>query len=126
MAKTVRKIKKAAINANADAVQDAVVKEKLLGKELCGQDEYINGDIDLSFLPKTEYDILAWADIREHRDKLLFASDVYMISDHSTTMKNEWIIYRQKLRDVPQYFENPEDVVMPIPPDDPKRIMRTN
>lgn len=48
--------------------------------------------------------VLGWDVLRNERNKLLKNTDKYMISDfpHSSeSKKNEWITYRQLLRDLP-------------------------
>lgn len=57
----------------------------------------------------------AWAYIRRQRNQLLAACDWTQLSDANVD-KELWSIYRQSLRDVPQNFINPGDVVWPIPP----------
>lgn len=57
---------------------------------------------------------LTWADIRSERDSLLAATDWWAVSDR--TMSAEETNYRQALRDVPQNFASPADVVWPTKP----------
>ena len=48
--------------------------------------------------------ILGWEILRIERNKLLKETDKYMVSDYpnlSESKKNEWITYRQLLRDLP-------------------------
>jgi hypothetical protein len=49
--------------------------------------------------------------LRSQRNTLLTASDIYMISDYphiTESIKQEWIVYRQSLRDLPQQYPEPE------------------
>jgi len=55
-----------------------------------------------------------WAGIRGERDNLLAATDWWAVSDRA--MSSDETNYRQALRDVPQTFANPEDVVWPTKP----------
>lgn len=55
-----------------------------------------------------------WAGIRGERDALLKSTDWWGVSDR--TMSAEETAYRQSLRDLPQTFANPEDVVWPTKP----------
>ena len=55
-----------------------------------------------------------WAGIRGERDALLKSTDWWGVSDR--TMSAEETAYRQSLRDLPQTFANPEDVVWPTNP----------
>ncbi len=59
--------------------------------------------------------VLTWDQVRYKRDNLLFASDYTQIGDWVGN-KDPWIDYRQKLRDVPQDYQDPNDVIWPITP----------
>jgi len=56
-----------------------------------------------------------WDTIRAKRDQLIRESDWTMISDASVDQA-QWASYRQILRDLPQTYTNPEDVVWPTMP----------
>ena len=56
----------------------------------------------------------AWADIRSKRDGLLAATDWWAVSDRAISAAEA--AYRQALRDVPQTFSSPADVVWPTKP----------
>jgi len=60
----------------------------------------------------------SWDDIRAERDSLLSASDWTMVSDTplSDAEVDAWADYRQALRDIPQDFDSPDDVVWPEAP----------
>lgn len=59
-----------------------------------------------------------WVEIRAERDEKLRGSDWTHISDTplATGKKAEWATYRQSLRDIPQDFPDPNDVVWPAEP----------
>jgi hypothetical protein len=57
---------------------------------------------------------ITWADIRSERDGLLAATDWWAVSDRA--MSASETAYRQALRDVPQNFASPADVVWPTKP----------
>ncbi len=57
----------------------------------------------------------AWAQIRRQRNQLLLACDWTQLADSSAD-KESWSSYREALRNVPQSFINPGDVVWPTPP----------
>ena len=57
---------------------------------------------------------ITWADIRSKRDGLLAATDWWAVSDRA--MSASETAYRQALRDVPQNFASPADVVWPTKP----------
>lgn len=76
----------------------------------------------LGLLPKTieiltapKYDLSTWEGIKTYRDKLLNDSDWTQLPD-ATANKEEWAEYRQKLRDIPQQFEEPTSVIFPSKP----------
>jgi len=57
----------------------------------------------------------SWETIREKRDQLIASSDWTMIPG-ATVDQAQWSAYRQILRDIPQTYTNPEDVIWPTPP----------
>ena len=61
----------------------------------------------------------AWRKIREERNQLLKDSDYIMVSDApiTTEKKEEWETYRQVLRDIPQDYDSPDEVVYPDKPE---------
>lgn len=63
-------------------------------------------------------DARAWAAVRAERDALLAACDWTQVDDAPliNEQKYVWASYRQALRDVPQSFATPEDVVWPEVP----------
>ena len=60
-------------------------------------------------------DARAWDWVRRERDRLLAASDWTQVAD-APVDSAAWAVYRQALRDVPQDFDSPDDVVWPTPP----------
>jgi len=56
-----------------------------------------------------------WESIRIKRDQLIRESDWTMIPG-ATVDQAQWAAYRQILRDLPQTYTNPEDVVWPAKP----------
>ena len=61
-------------------------------------------------------DDVAWNPVRAKRNDLLAKSDWTQLSDSSAN-KVAWANYRQKLRDIPQDFDKPEDVIWPTKPE---------
>lgn len=64
-----------------------------------------------------------WIDIRNHRDKLLQESDILsgilwpdLWASKSDTDKTAWTNYRKTLRDIPETYTNPDEVVWPLVP----------
>jgi len=67
-------------------------------------------------LPPDQADFAdSWETIREKRDQLITSSDWTMIPG-ATVDQAQWSAYRQILRDIPQTYTNPEDVIWPTPP----------
>jgi len=59
-----------------------------------------------------------WEDIRVKRDSLLKDSDWVVLGDSNPKPSKEaWLTYRQALRDLPQNFEDPSEVVWPNKPE---------
>ena len=56
-----------------------------------------------------------WLAIRAKRDSLIRESD-WTMTPGATVDQAQWTAYRQVLRDLPQTYENPEDVVWPTVP----------
>ncbi|WP_268810112.1 tail fiber assembly protein [Vibrio parahaemolyticus] len=61
---------------------------------------------------------IKWSEVREIRDKLISETDWTQAPDAplSTEKKSEFATYRQALRDIPQNYTNPDDVVYPDKP----------
>lgn len=72
------------------------------------------------FYPKTDRE--KWNEIRVERDRRLALSDAWMVIDryerYSNKKKREIKQYRQRLRDLPQNYADPDKVVWPRPPRD--------
>lgn len=77
------------------------------GKELV----LVEGQLTLQDLVK----IPTWWEIRLKRNRLMAMSDYTQMSDYPGD-KESWATYRQALRDIPQTYTNPEDVVWPTAP----------
>ena len=60
-----------------------------------------------------------WVKVRKQRNQLLKDSDYIMVSDAPITAekKEEWETYRQVLRDIPQDYDSPDEVVYPDKPE---------
>ena len=62
--------------------------------------------------------LLKWGVIRKYRDSLILETDFTQIADSPLTVekKAEFTAYRQALRDIPQTYDNPDDIVWPTKP----------
>lgn len=56
-----------------------------------------------------------WNSIRNKRNRLLIKCDWTQLLDSSVD-KTSWANYRQELRDIPQTYTDPDDVIWPIAP----------
>lgn len=65
---------------------------------------------------KQRVDQEKWRELRIKRNLLLRECDFYFLSDYPIdfTSKQEVMIYRQQLRDIPQIYDSPFDVKWPI------------
>lgn len=59
--------------------------------------------------------VITWQSVRDSRNILLNESDYTQVPDFPGN-KEAWTKYRQLLRDIPQTYNNPEDVVWPEKP----------
>lgn len=59
-----------------------------------------------------------WNLIKARRREMLAECDWTQIPDAALTLeqKSAWSDYRQALRDIPQVFDNPDDVIFPDSP----------
>ena len=62
---------------------------------------------------------MSWDLVRESRNLLLSECDWTVLPDSPFTesKKQEWIVYRQTLRDITETFSNTEDIVWPSKPE---------
>lgn len=62
---------------------------------------------------------IMWNRVKMVRQSMLAQSDWTQTQDSpvSEEMKEQWRIFRQQLRDIPQNFADPREVVFPIPPE---------
>lgn len=76
--------------------------------------------IDNTFLPPPRDILREWDAVRQKRNALLNESDLYVMPDRWNSFSNdqqqELSYYRQKLRDIPQDFIDPKEVVFPNRP----------
>ena len=73
-------------------------------------DGYVNGQ-----LIKPQVPTVTWEEIRATRDYLLAQSDWHITyaTEKGTAIPQNVLDYRQALRDIPQDFATPEEVVFP-------------
>lgn len=63
-------------------------------------------------------DEVLWERVRKARNRLLLESDWTMAADAPEDLNfHEWAMYRQRLRDLPSFYEHPKDVQWPISPE---------
>lgn len=78
------------------------------GKMICN----IGDELYLGDIPE---ETPTWNSIRSTRNRLLSQSDFSQLPDYPGD-KTAWATYRKKLRDLPQLFKKPEDVIWPTKP----------
>lgn len=80
--------------------------------------QVVDGQVVLRSDVQTIRDNVKWRSIRGQRDALLSASDYVILPDapYSDVTKTNYRTYRQALRDLPQTYSNPDDVVWPTKP----------
>jgi hypothetical protein len=73
----------------------------------------------LSYVIEDKTDEELWEPIRRERNRLLAESDWTMTADAPENLNfREWEIYRQRLRDLPSFYEDPREVIFPKSPED--------
>jgi hypothetical protein len=60
--------------------------------------------------------LITWKDIKYKRDLLLKDCDWADLPNSPVKNKPAWLRYRQELRELPQKFNTPQEVVWPIKP----------
>lgn len=72
----------------------------------------------VNYEDKISVDTETWVKIRLTRNELLQQSDFYLMIDYpiNEICRQETMIYRQKLRDIPQIYQSPFEVVWPVYP----------
>jgi hypothetical protein len=96
-----------------DAQKTHVAVETADGISFPTAEKFAADNPDITPAPYTP-PAITWADIRSKRDGLLAETDWWAVSDRA--MSASETAYRQALRDVPQNFASPADVVWPTKP----------
>lgn len=78
-------------------------------------DTWLNREMLPDEILNTASDETLWERVREVRDRLLLESDWVVLSDVTISNKNDWLSYRQSLRDLTS-ADNPYDVIIPNKP----------
>ena len=73
-----------------------------------------------TFLPPPRNILAEWSQIRAARNSSLIESDLYVMPDRWATYTQDeqhaWTVYRKALRDIPQTYLDPKEVVWPQKP----------
>jgi hypothetical protein len=92
-------------------IEEHVVKEIITTRDKTQED--IDKEIQSTIEAK-------WHSVRIKRNNLLKESDIEILPDKWETMDSDikaaWSLYRGQLRDIPQTFSNPDEVIWPIKP----------
>lgn len=96
----------------------AITKEEheFLLQELNGNNKIIVVNDNAISLAERPTPPLTWENIRLKRDRKLKNSDQTQLPDFPAAKKTEWATYRQALRDIPQTYATPEEVIWPTEP----------
>lgn len=80
--------------------------------------EYSFGSMSLEQREKMNLILGGWNEIRVKRDRLLIESDWTQTTDVVLSLEEKisWSVHRQTLRDIPQTYATPEEVVWPEKP----------
>jgi hypothetical protein len=93
-----------------------VIEENFV-KEIITTRDKTQGEIDKEKASQLEAE---WHSVRFKRNNLLKDSDTEIVSDKwenmEASVKSKWSIYRQELRNIPQKFSSPDDVIWPNKP----------
>jgi hypothetical protein len=71
-------------------------------------------EINPAFPDATDEEV--WMQFRFWRDRELAMTDKLMAPDYPLGNKEEWVEYRQALRDIPENFSNPREIQLPLQP----------
>lgn len=95
-------------------------KNELFAFELDGSQDYL---IQSDMIPVSTNEavsvaasFITWEHIKTQRDALLKDCDWADLPNSPVKNKPAWIRYRQALRDIPQQFNSPQDVIWPEKP----------
>mgnify|MGYP003133204913 CR=1 FL=1 len=110
-------------------VLDAALREAGIPIDGCASDGRIDYRAEATAAQKkkgakilADYDpdVALWGDVRKERNTKLRSSDPAMLSDYpiSEADKTAMADYRATLRDIPQAFDSPTDVIFPTSPID--------
>ena len=93
-----------------DIIEISSEKHMMLldGVNLHKKEIYVDAEGDLSL--KNITPVITWDLIRSRRNSLLVSSDYTQMADWPGD-KEAWATYRQQLRDLPQVYSKPENVV---------------
>ena len=94
---------------------------KYYGIPLCGYENNMGNKIEYGIpdqILEEAWRSQRWDDTRAYRDKLVAETDYTQVSDSPLPIekKAEFTAYRQALRDIPQTYDNPDDIVWPTKP----------
>lgn len=91
-------------------------EHEYLLKELNGNNKIIIVTDGVISLTERTIPVPTWDEIRLRRNGKLTNSDHTQLPDFPAAKKTEWATYRQALRDIPQTYATPEEVIWPIEP----------
>ena len=104
------------INIPKDAVEISIERhQELLNAQYNGR-KIISNNSGYPVDTSHEASILTWENIKYKRNSLLKDSDWIDLPNSPSKNKQQWLDYRQLLRDIPQSFNTPDKVIWPSLP----------
>lgn len=99
-------------------IKDIEASNKAAQEKYAAAREAVDKDFEARIAAAKEDETNQWAAVRLLRDRLLRDSDWAVLPDSppAKTALTAWKEYRQALRDLPQIYERPADVVWPEAP----------
>jgi hypothetical protein len=89
--------------------------DTLIWNEKNKDDKPTKKELD-SFIEEVDVE-LAWEAIRLERNRLLQETDWTQLADTPKAIQKKWKSYREELRAIPQFFDDPDFVVFPDKPE---------
>lgn len=100
----------------ADAVEISDEQHSLLFAQQSEGKQIISDDAGYPIAITPPIIAPTWEQIKVQRDRLLQQCDWTVLYDSPVSNPSDWLTYRQALRDIPQDFATPAEVVWPTIP----------
>ena len=94
-------------------IKDIDAANKAAQEKYAAGREAVDKDFEARIAAAKEDEANQWAAVRLLRNQLLWDSDWVVLPDSPMSKSETWKTYRQALRDIPQTYKRPADVVWP-------------